>query len=48
MSDEPAPRKVQMPVGVVVRRAPGVTRWAKWSWRVSAVEQIGGRSIWPL
>ena len=22
-----------MPVGVVVRRLPGVTRWQKWSWR---------------
>ncbi|MEM0946613.1 MAG: DUF3305 domain-containing protein [Pseudomonadota bacterium] len=30
-------RSVTMPVGVVVRRAPGVTRWAKWSWRVTSV-----------
>ena len=22
-----------MPVGIVVRRLPGVTRWQKWSWR---------------
>ena len=26
-----------MPVGVVVRRQPGVTRWAKWVWRPVAV-----------
>lgn len=26
-----------IPLGVVIRRLPGVTRWAKWSWRVVAV-----------
>ena len=26
-----------MPIGVVMRRAPGVTRWAAWSWRAVAV-----------
>jgi hypothetical protein len=26
-----------MPVGVVVRRLPGVTRWQKWSWRPVAL-----------
>lgn len=26
-----------MPVGVVVRRQPGVTRWAEWAWRISGV-----------
>lgn len=26
-----------MPVGVVLRRTPGVTRWAKWAWSASAV-----------
>ncbi len=32
------PQKYQMiPLGVVVRRARGVTKWAKWSWRVTAV-----------
>lgn len=30
-------RKVTIPLGVVVRRTPGVTRWAKWSWRAVAV-----------
>jgi hypothetical protein len=26
-------RTISLPVGVVVRRQPGVTRWAKWIWR---------------
>lgn len=26
-----------MPVGVVLRRTPGVTRWAKWVWKATAV-----------
>lgn len=26
-----------MPLGIVVRKTPGVTRWAAWAWRVSAV-----------
>ena len=27
----------EIPVGVVIRRQPGVTRWAKWIWRPVAV-----------
>ena len=30
-------RSESLPVGVVVRRQPGVTRWAKWVWRPVAV-----------
>lgn len=26
-----------MPLGVVLRRTPGVTRWAKWEWKAVAV-----------
>jgi len=26
-----------MPLGIVLRRAPGVTRWARWSWKATAV-----------
>lgn len=26
-----------MPLGIVIRRMPGVTRWAKWHWRAVAV-----------
>lgn len=30
-------RSVSIPLGVVVRRTPGATRWAKWAWRAVAV-----------
>lgn len=30
-------RSASLPLGVVIRRAPGVTRWAKWSWRATSV-----------
>lgn len=36
MSEE-VPKSVTMPVGVVMRRTPGVTRWAKWAWKGVAV-----------
>ena len=39
-------RMITMPVGVVVRRTPGVTRWAKWSWRAVAVLPGAGPAIW--
>ncbi len=32
-----AVRTISMPVGVVIRRMPGVTRWAKWSWKPVSV-----------
>jgi len=35
-----------MPVGVVLRRTPGVTRWAKWSWRAIAVLPGAGPAHW--
>jgi Protein of unknown function (DUF3305) len=39
-------RKVTMPVGVVVRRQPGVTRWAKWVWRPVAVLPGAAPAAW--
>lgn len=30
-------REASIPVGVVIRKQPGVTRWAKWIWRAVAV-----------
>ena len=30
-------RSDAMPIGVVLRRSPGATRWAKWAWSVSAL-----------
>ncbi len=35
-----------MPVGVVVRKTPGVTRWARWAWRVVAVLPGAGPANW--
>ena len=37
-----------MPVGVVVRRAPGVTRWAKWSWKAVAVLPGAADADWSV
>ncbi len=28
---------IEMPLGVVIRKTPGVTRWAKWSWAAVGV-----------
>ena len=36
----------EMPVGVVIRRQPGVTRWAKWIWRAVAVLPGAGPAAW--
>lgn len=35
-----------LPVGVVVRRTPGVTKWARWSWRAVAVLPGAGPADW--
>lgn len=35
-----------LPLGVVLRRAPGVTRWAKWNWTASAVLPGAGPAEW--
>lgn len=37
-----------MPVGVVVRRTPGVTRWSKWAWKAVAVLPGAGPADWAL
>lgn len=37
-----------MPVGVVLRRAPGVTRWVKWNWTVSGVLPAAAPAAWQL
>ncbi len=35
-----------MPLGIVLRRAPGVTRWARWSWKAVAVLPGAGEADW--
>lgn len=37
-----------MPLGVVIRQAPGVTRWAKWSWTAVAVLPGAAPADWLL
>lgn len=37
---------VAMPLGIVVRRTPGVTRWARWHWRAVAVLPGAGPADW--
>lgn len=42
------PRSVTMPVGVVVQRSPGVTRWAQWAWKAVAVLPDAGPADWRV
>lgn len=37
-----------MPMGIVLRRRPGVTRWAKYSWRAIAVLPGAAESNWQM
>ncbi|MTH99540.1 DUF3305 domain-containing protein [Ruegeria arenilitoris] len=41
-----AASQIEMPVGVVVRKTPGVTRWARWSWRAVAALPGAGPADW--
>ena len=37
-----------IPVGVVLRKTPGVTRWAAWAWTASAVLPGAGPADWRV
>lgn len=37
-----------MPMGVVIRKAPGVTRWAAWTWRAVAVLPGAPEASWQV
>lgn len=39
-------RKFTLPLGIVLRKTPGVTRWAKWVWRAVAVLPGAGPADW--
>ena len=39
---------IEMPLGVVVRRTPSVSRWAKWNWRAVGVLPGAGPAHWQL
>lgn len=43
-----APREISMPLGVVVTRRPGVTRWASQSWQPTAVLPGAAPADWKL
>lgn len=42
------PNSQTLPLGVVVRQSPGVTRWAKFSWTVSAVLPGAQDASWKV
>lgn len=37
---------VQVPLGIVLRKTPGVTRWARWAWKAVAVLPGAGPADW--
>ena len=39
-------REARLPIGVVIRKQPGVTRWARWIWRAVAVLPGAGPADW--
>jgi Protein of unknown function (DUF3305) len=39
-------RRISIPIGVVVRKQPGVTRWAKWVWRPVGVLPGAKQADW--
>lgn len=43
---EVSEKKQTLPLGVVLRKSPGVTRWAKWVWRAVAVLPGAGPASW--
>ncbi len=40
------PDAQSLPVGVVMRRTPGVTRWAKWAWKATGVLPGAAAADW--
>ena len=40
------PKSESIPVGVVLRRTPGVTRWARWAWKAVAILPGAGPADW--
>ena len=40
------PSDVSVPLGIVIRKSPGVTRWARWTWRVIDVMPGAGDAEW--
>ncbi len=40
--------QLSMPIGVVVRKSPGATRWAKWCWKAVAILPGAADRRWHL
>lgn len=40
------PSAASIPLGIVIRKSPGVTRWARWAWRVVDVLPGAGAADW--
>ncbi len=40
------PSAASVPLGIVIRRSPGVTRWARWTWKVVGVLPGAGAADW--
>ncbi len=38
----------EIPIGIVVRRSPGATKWAKWIWNAVAVLPGAGDANWKV
>lgn len=43
-----APRSAEMPVGILIRRVPGVTRWQREVWTCSGVMPGSGTAVWRM
>ncbi len=41
-------RMRSIPLGIVVRRIPGVTRWAKWSWKAVSILPGASPAKWQV
>src|SRR6056297_714243 len=42
------PASESLPLGVILRRSPGVTRWAAWAWRATGVIPGAAPAIWKM
>ncbi|WP_106205542.1 DUF3305 domain-containing protein [Aliiruegeria haliotis] len=40
------PPQVSLPLGIVIRKMPGVTRWARWSWKAVGILPGAGPADW--
>lgn len=42
------PDAQSIPVGIVLQRTPGATRWAKWAWRATDILPGAGQADWKV